>query len=101
MLNLTRLLIQGHGTDLGQFYKRNPLETTELRDYLINFVNTLDPNQGTQESLPDWPEYTNEDPIMLVTNPQQYGVPPITFTPDTYRSDAIDLLIDLSRIYPS
>ncbi len=66
----------------------------ELRDYLIHFVNKLDPNgkDADGKALVSWPKYSNWAP-RLVTFLD--GPLPVTITNDDYRKDAINYLIDV------
>ena len=63
-------------------------------DYLINFVNHLDPNGKTTK---EWPTYTPSRPELLTLID---GSQPFTLTDDTFRQHAMDLLIDMALYYP-
>ncbi|KAH9486207.1 Lipase 4 [Psilocybe cubensis] len=78
---------------LGSFHGSD-LEINLLDDYLVRFVNNLDPN-GPSPRL-TWPEYTTE-------SPQLYTFP-ITGRPelsqDTYREAPMQYLMNLSLSHP-
>lgn len=63
-------------------------------DYLINFVNHLDPNGKT---LPSWPQYSASAPQLLTF---EDGILPLTITQDTFRADAIKFVTELSQEFP-
>ena len=65
-----------------------------MADYLINFVNHLDPNGNT---VPSWPKYTTSSPNLLTFLD---GLIPITITHDDYRVDAMNLITELSLQFP-
>ncbi|KDR85818.1 hypothetical protein GALMADRAFT_84978 [Galerina marginata CBS 339.88] len=73
-----------HGSDLAGV----------LDDYLVRFVNNLDPNNGTGIA---WPEYTSESPS-LYTFPTLGRDPELS--DDTYREAPIQYLMNLSLAYP-
>ncbi|KAH9178044.1 carotenoid ester lipase precursor [Lactarius sanguifluus] len=75
-----------HGSDV-----RNIYGPGELTDYLIHFATNLDPNGG---SSPQWPQYTTSTRKLLTLLDSQ--VKNITITQDTYRSDGIDFITELS-----
>ena len=83
-------LIQCHATDLPETFDR-----FVLQDYLIHFVNGLDPNFGSD--LPNWPPY-NTTAQLLLTIPDGNGQ--ITLTPDTFREDAISLVSQVQEEFP-
>lgn len=62
----------------------------ELQDYLIHFVNSLEPNGG---DVAQWPKYTPSSPNLLTFKDDLAGRP--TLTKDTFRSKAIELLTQL------
>ena len=66
----------------------------DLCDYLINFVNRLDPNGQT--GIP-WPQYTTGAPKLLTFLD---GVTPLAITDDDYRVDGMKLLTKLSLEFP-
>ena len=65
-----------------------------MTDYLINFVNHLDPNGLTGSS---WPRYTLASPQLLTF---QDGITPLAITEDDFRRDGIELLSNLSLEFP-
>ncbi len=65
-----------------------------MTDYLVNFVNNLDPNGKTGIS---WPKYTTSSPNLLTFLD---GVTPLTITKDNYRVDGFNLLTKLSLEFP-
>ncbi|KAF4591077.1 hypothetical protein EYR40_009677 [Pleurotus pulmonarius] len=78
---------------LGSFHLSDLMYTYsggELQDYLIHFVNSLDPNGG---DAPQWPKYTPSSPNLLTLKDDLAGRP--TLTKDTFRSKAIELLTQL------
>ena len=74
-----------HATDLAFVYGPG-----ELADYLINFVNHLDPNGPTVLA---WPQYNTSAEMMVL----QDGPVPLVIGQDTYRKDAIALLTELGN----
>ncbi len=68
----------------------------ELTDYLINFVNHLDPNGDTGIH---WPQYTPSAPKLLTLHDGLFSAS-LTITNDDYRVDAMRLLSDLSLEFP-
>ncbi|OCH92823.1 carotenoid ester lipase precursor [Obba rivulosa] len=78
-----------HSSDLLSFY--GPADAT---DYLINFVNNLDPNG---QSLLKWPQYSTEAPQLLT---MLDGIPALEITSDTYRVEGMNVLTNLSIQFP-
>ncbi|KAJ8691273.1 hypothetical protein PTI98_010862 [Pleurotus ostreatus] len=77
---------------LGSFHLSDLMYTYssgELQDYLIHFVNSLDPNGDVAQ----WPEYTPSSPNLLTFEDDLAGRP--TLTKDTFRGKAIELLTQL------
>ena len=66
----------------------------DMAEYLINFVNYLDPNG---QSLQSWPKYNNSNPKVLTFLD---GLEPLNVTTDSYRKEPMDLLTELSQKYP-
>lgn len=66
-----------------------------MADYLINFVNFLDPNGP---SVPEWPKYSPSEPNLLTFVDGVFNHTQITA--DTHRQEAIDYLIHLSFAHP-
>ena len=67
----------------------------DLCDYLINFVNNLDPNG---KAVPSWPKYNTEDRQLLTFLD---GDTPLAVTPDTYRAEGMRLLTRIALEHPS
>ena len=65
-----------------------------MTDYLINFVNHLDPNGPTALA---WPKYSTSSPKLLTL--QDLLIPQI-ITDDTYRKDAMNFATQLSLANP-
>lgn len=78
-----------HSSDLLSFY--GPADAT---DYLINFVNNLDPNG---QSLLTWPQYSTDSPQLLTMFD---GVPALEITEDTYRIEGMNILTNISLQFP-
>jgi hypothetical protein len=72
-------------------------------DYLLNFVNNLDPNVFTNPSKAYasstifWPQYTVANRTLLTF---QDGLIPLTLTEDKFRDEPIGYLGELARIFP-
>ena len=89
-----------HGTDLPNVYDQSyyiprfVVNHGDMTDYLVNFVNNLDPNgrNGTY-----WPQYSLDSRRLLTF---QDGFQPLTTTTDDYRVDGINLLTDLALRFP-
>lgn len=90
----------------------------DMTDYLVHFVNHLDPNgsedhhsqwpqydsqqrlgsqQGVQGQLIEWPQYDIESRKQLVF---QDGDVPLVIEPDSYRAEPFAKLTDLSMKFP-
>ena len=65
-----------------------------MTDFLIRFVNTLDPNGGPQTH---WPEYTTRSPQLLAFVD---GAIPLKVIPDTFRKESMDFVTQLSLAEP-
>ena len=65
-----------------------------MTDYLINFVNHLDPNGPNTTT---WPKYTPFSPQLLTL---VNGTALFTVTNDTFREEAIAFVSNLSLKYP-
>ncbi|KAI9063823.1 alpha/beta-hydrolase [Trametes sanguinea] len=79
-----------HSTDL-----QNIFGGGDMADFLIRFVNTLDPNGGGPET--NWPAYDLEAPQMLAFIE---GAKPLEVVPDTFRKEAMEYLAFLGLVYP-
>lgn len=83
--------LQVHGSDVvGNMYAPG-----DLTDFLINFVNHLDPNGKTGSALA-WPQYTPDSPQLMTLLD---GDTPQAISEDTYRQEAIAFLQKLSLEY--
>jgi acetylcholinesterase len=81
-----------HASDIPNVYG-----TGELRDYLVHFVNTLNPNGDSGVTF-NWPQYTNDEPQLLTFLDDI--VTPLVITEDTYRVPGMGLLTQLSLAEP-
>ncbi|PSR79565.1 hypothetical protein PHLCEN_2v6976 [Hermanssonia centrifuga] len=81
--------LQVHASDLLNIYGSG-----ELTDYLVNFVNNLNPNGPT---VPYWPKYTTAS-VQLLTFLD--GLVPVAITTDTYRQEAMEFIIQLALANP-
>ncbi|KAM5544446.1 hypothetical protein V8D89_002106 [Ganoderma adspersum] len=66
----------------------------DMTDFLVRFVNTLDPNGGREIH---WPEYSPEAPQLLAF---VEGTPNLTIIADTFRKEAMDFVTQLSLAEP-
>lgn len=80
---------QFHATELLNVYSGG-----DLTDYIINFVNNLDPNGPT---VTHWPKYTNSNPQLLTFLD---GDTPRTITTDNYRVDQMNFVTNVSLRSP-
>jgi acetylcholinesterase len=64
----------------------------ELADYLIHFVNHLDPNGPSGSSPIPWPKYSPESPQMLTF---WDGDEPMNITQDDFRLEAMSHLQEI------
>ncbi|KAI0791004.1 carotenoid ester lipase precursor [Abortiporus biennis] len=77
-----------HGSELLNAYGGG-----DLTDYVVNFINHLDPNGAGPEI--SWPKYDAKSPSpQLLTFLD--GAVPEALTPDTFREEAINLAITLN-----
>ena len=65
-----------------------------MADFLINFVNNLDPNGETGIS---WPKYNTSSPKLLTFLD---GLTPLNITDDDYRVDGMNFLTELGFQFP-
>ena len=72
----------------------NVYDGGDMADYLIYFVNKLDPNGKTGIA---WPKYTTSERKQLTFKD---GFTPLTITKDNYRVDAMKLLTKISLENP-
>ncbi|KAF4574341.1 Carboxylic ester hydrolase [Pleurotus pulmonarius] len=68
----------------------------EMEDYLINFVNKLDPN-GEGRGI-NWPKYTTSSPNLVTFNDNLLF--PVTISQDTFRTEAISFLTEVTLANP-
>jgi len=95
----TSILGAFHGSDLIQTI----LGHAELQDYLINFVNNLNPNIGVEkgteksEHLIHWPQFdTKLKQLLQILD----GPVPLNITVDNFREEPIQFLIDFEVEHP-
>jgi len=90
-LKATPFLGSLHASDLVNVYGG-----ADMTDFLINFVNSLDPNGPTTLS---WPKYdpTSSSPQLMTFLD---GVIPEVLSPDTYRQDAMNFVTKLALADP-
>ncbi len=81
--------MQTHTTEL-----LNVFGGGDMTDFLVRFVNTLDPNGGPQIH---WPAYTPQSPQLLAF---VEGSTPLTVIPDTFREEAMTFVTKLSQAQP-
>ncbi|EIN12170.1 carotenoid ester lipase precursor [Punctularia strigosozonata HHB-11173 SS5] len=81
-----------HGSDVFDIYG-----TGEMRDYLIHFVNNLNPDGNTGTTF-NWPQYTNDSPQLLTFLDDLVTL--LQITQDTYRVDGMNLLTQLGLADP-
>jgi acetylcholinesterase len=89
---------QFHASDLVQTI----LGHAELQDYLINFINHLDPNGASNasllnETLINWPRFSTDTRELLTILD---GSVPLTITKDDFRQEPIQFLMDVSLELP-
>lgn len=76
---------------------------SDLFQYLYRFVVNLDPNDNSITGIFSykWPQYTTGNPNQMVLNE---GIPPLnlptTTGKDTFRSDSMSLLTNLTFTLP-
>ena len=69
----------------------------DLKDYVIRFVNNLDPNGKNGVGVP-WPQWDLRKPKAIIFQDDIYF--PIVVGDDNYRTDPINLIANLSLLYP-
>ena len=84
---------QAHGTDRASSWDPDG----ELKDYIIRFTNTLDPNGKEGLGIP-WPQWNPAKPKALVLTDSILS--PLIIDDDNYRSRALDYVGNLSIRYP-
>ena len=83
---------QFHASDL-----LNSFLGGELRDYVLRFTNTLDPN-GREGVGIFWPQWNPAKPKALIF--QDSRIFPLITGDDNYRSQPLDYVGNLSLRYP-
>lgn len=68
----------------------------ELLDYLIHFAVTLEPGQGGDKLL-EWPRYTLESRNLMTFLD---GEEPLAITEDTYREEAMKVVLKFNEENP-
>ncbi|KAF7974295.1 hypothetical protein HWV62_12440 [Athelia sp. TMB] len=68
----------------------------DMTNYLIYFVNNLNPNGG---SALNWPQYTTSSPNMM-TFLNSSSSAPLNITQDNFRQEGITYLQELTGLYP-
>ncbi|KAJ6517247.1 carotenoid ester lipase precursor [Mycena vitilis] len=89
-----------HGSDIAMFFPPNFTAATESPavDFLINFINTLDPNRSASSKPPRsvfWPTWGSECVEGTSSLLTFYDSGAIRVTADNFRSEATDYLIGL------
>ena len=75
---------------------RSLLGGTDLTDFLVRFINTLDPNSPTDENVLPWPEYAaGEEPQILALLDGNISFKIVS---DTFRKGPIDFVQKLSLV---
>ena len=69
----------------------------ELKDYVVRFVNNLDPNGKNGLGVP-WPQWNPQKPKAIIFQDNIYF--PIVIGDDNYRTDAMNLVANMSLLYP-
>ncbi|KAH9040242.1 carotenoid ester lipase precursor [Lactarius hengduanensis] len=69
----------------------------DLKDYVIRFINNLDPNGKEGLGVP-WPQWNPEKPKVIIF--QDEALFPIVVGDDNYRTDPLNLVANLSLLYP-
>ncbi|TFK32449.1 sterol esterase [Crucibulum laeve] len=97
----TPFLGSSHGSDLTEFYGSGDLPDFIGTDALVNFANTLNPttpsNSASLLSMSglEWKEWSSSaraPPMLTFLDPS----PLLAITADTFRAEAMDLLISIS-----
>ncbi|KAJ7484240.1 extracellular triacylglycerol lipase precursor [Mycena latifolia] len=85
-----------HGTEVVYVYGWLPGNTlsTQIVDYWLSFVTSLDPNDGIGSERPEWPEYALENPLVMHLNATN-----LTAIADTYRSQHMDFIAEHSSLF--
>ena len=86
-----------HATDIPEFYASSAEPDFQGTDFLVNFINTGNPNMDAKTPI-FWPEYNTsatEPPLLTFLDPSLLNI-----TTDTYRLAPIDAMIALLRQFP-
>ena len=68
-----------------------------MKDYVIRFVNNLNPNGKNGGGVP-WPQWDPRKPEAIIFQDDIFF--PIVVGDDNYRTDPISLVSNLSLLYP-
>ena len=82
---------QTHGAELANMYGPG-----DMTDFLVNFVNSFDPNGNISSGALYWERYQTDNPATL----DFYGNDSLRVSKDTYRDEAIQFVIELGLEYP-
>jgi hypothetical protein len=74
-----------------------PFSSFKLKDYIIRFTNTLDPNEGNGLGI-KWPQYDIKKLQNLLF--QDSSLFPMRIIAYDYRKGPMDYVANLSLIYP-
>ena len=92
---LTPVLGTFHGSDILQvFFGVLPNYASQaFKAYYISFVNELDPNQGTDDAFPTWPQWSDSKQLL--------NMYPLTsqFIADDFRSEAYDFVVENTKSF--
>ncbi|KAF8516316.1 Alpha/Beta hydrolase protein [Hysterangium stoloniferum] len=83
-----------HSSDLQEFYASSAMPGFQGTDFLVNFINTGNPNKGATAPI-FWPMYSSnelEPPLLTFLDPDVLNI-----TTDTYRLEPMNTIIALSR----
>ncbi|KAF8516319.1 Alpha/Beta hydrolase protein [Hysterangium stoloniferum] len=83
-----------HESDIKEFYGSGAMPDFQGTDFLVNFINTGNPNKGATAPI-FWPMYSSnelEPPLLTFLDPDVLNI-----TTDTYRLVPMNAIIALSR----
>ncbi|KAF5361669.1 hypothetical protein D9758_007282 [Tetrapyrgos nigripes] len=92
-----------HGSDSHYLFNDTLVDTSTpgaseagitFMDYLISFIDSLDPNDGKGMQRPQWSVYAKDGPVVLQIQAQN-----ITEIPDTFRKEQTDFINSLPDIF--
>ena len=69
----------------------------ELKDYVVRFVNNLDPNGMRGLGIP-WPQWNPQKPKAIVFQDDIFF--PMVLGDDNYRTDPLNFVANMSLLYP-